>query len=464
MKCPNWGKILAAAALCAALCACSKPQDVLPDHTATPETSATVAPTAAVVQATATHAPTDTTVPTILPQTADAGRSYVDDTLFIGDSNTVRYTMYADDTGTAFSTLKNNIGVVSMGAGSITTLKCEKFKGDSTLYTIPDAVAKLQPKRIIIGFGSNNLGGSSTDATKFIAQYREGLAAITKAWPYADIIVSAIPPLDQQRDNTNLTMTQVDAYNAALVTMCEEDGYKFLNTAEVLRDDATGWAKKDYTLSDGVHLSKEAVTAYFIMGRSENSRNRVFVEDGEGIRTQAFDPSKLEDPSLIIYAPVRVLGNKTIVTNGDQTDTIYELMDKQQTFEQALRTREFEPDAPNYTPRISGIMHIDKGEFNYAMSILKSNNGNPDACNRYTFAYSNPVAGEGHFIHTYMGDGNPLPSFEGEPTWVDIDGDIDTFTKMVWENLNEDNKVSLFVRFIDIETGNYESRIVNKNK
>ena len=171
---------MAAAALCAALCACSKPQDILPDHTATPETSATVAPTAAVVQATATPAPTDTTVPTILPQTADAGRSYVDDTLFIGDSNTVRYTMYADDTGTAFSTLKNNIGVVSMGAGSITTLKCEKFKGDSTLYTIPDAVAKLQPKRIIIGFGSNNLGGSSTDATKFIAQYREGLAAITK--------------------------------------------------------------------------------------------------------------------------------------------------------------------------------------------------------------------------------------------------------------------------------------------
>lgn len=226
MKCLNWGKILVAAALCAALCACSKPQDVLPDHIATPEASATVAPTAAVVQAT-TPAPTDTTVPTILPQTADAGRSYVDDTLFIGDSNTVRYTMYADDTGTAFSTLKNNIGVVSMGAGSITTLKCEKFKGDSTLYTIPDAVAKLQPKRIIIGFGSNNLGGSSTDATKFIAQYREGLVAITKAWPYADIIVSAIPPLDQQRDNTNLTMTQVDAYNAALVTMCEEDGYKF---------------------------------------------------------------------------------------------------------------------------------------------------------------------------------------------------------------------------------------------
>ena len=209
---------------------------------------------------------------------------------------------------------------------------------------------------------------------------------------------------------------------------------------------------------------KYAVTAYFIMGRSENSRNRVFVEDGEGIRTQAFDPSKLSDPSLIIYAPVRVLGNKTIVTNGDQTDTIYELMDKQQTFEQALRTREFEPDAPNYTPRISGIMHIDNGTYNYAMSILKSNNGNPDSCNRYTFAYQNPVAGEAHFIHTYMGDGNPLPSFEGEPKPVEIDGTIDEFTDKVWNSLNEDNKVSLFVRFIDIETGKWESRIVNKNK
>lgn len=209
---------------------------------------------------------------------------------------------------------------------------------------------------------------------------------------------------------------------------------------------------------------KKAVTAYFIMGRSANSRNRVFVEDGEGIRTQAFDPSKLEDPSLIIYAPVRVLGNKTIVTNGDQTDTIYELMDKQQTFEQALRTREFEPDAPNYTPRISGIMHIDKGEFNYAMSILKSNNGNPDACNRYTFAYENPVAGEGHFIHTYKCDGNPLPSFEGEPKLVAIPDDMDTFADTLWNSLNADNKVSLFVRYIDIETGTYESKIINKNK
>ena len=209
---------------------------------------------------------------------------------------------------------------------------------------------------------------------------------------------------------------------------------------------------------------KYAVAAYFIMGRSSNSRNRVFVEDGAGIRTQAFDPSKLEDPSLIIYAPVRVLGNKTIVTNGDQTDTIYELMDRQQTFEQALRTREFEPDAPNYTPRISGIMHVENGTYNYAMSILKSNHGNPDSCHRYTFAYSDPAAGEGHFIHTYMCDGDPLPSFEGEPKLVSIEDDMDSFTDMLWQSLNEDNKVSLFVRYIDIETGEYTSKIVNKNQ
>lgn len=208
----------------------------------------------------------------------------------------------------------------------------------------------------------------------------------------------------------------------------------------------------------------KAVCAYFIMGRSTNSRNRIFVEDGAGIRTQAFDPSKLEDPSLIIYAPVRVLGNKTIVTNGDQTDTIYEGMDKQLTFEQSLRCREFEPDGPNYTPRISGIMHMENGGYNYAMSILKSNNGNPDACNRYTFAYESPVAGEGHFIHTYMHDGNPLPSFEGEPKLVEMADDIDAFTEMLWNSLNEDNKVSLFVRYIDIETGNTETRIVNKNQ
>nr|WP_302596823.1 IMP cyclohydrolase [uncultured Cellulosilyticum sp.] len=209
---------------------------------------------------------------------------------------------------------------------------------------------------------------------------------------------------------------------------------------------------------------KKAVTAYFIMGRSENSRNRIFVTEGEGIRTEAFDPSKLSDPSLIIYAPVRVLGNRTIVTNGDQTDTIYELMDKEFTFEQALRTREFEPDAPNYTPRISGMMHIENGKYDYAMSILKSNNGDPSCCNRYTFTYDNAKAGEGRFIHTYKCNENPLPSFEGEPKLVAIDKEIDEFTNMLWESLNEENKVSLFVRYIDIETGEYETRIVNKNK
>lgn len=208
----------------------------------------------------------------------------------------------------------------------------------------------------------------------------------------------------------------------------------------------------------------KAVTAYFIMGRSENSRNRIFVEEGEGIRTEAFDPSKLTDPSLIIYAPVRVLGNKTIVTNGDQTDTIYEGMDKQMTFEQSLRSREFEPDGPNYTPRISGILHVENGSYSYAMSILKSNNGNPSACNRYTFAYSDCVAGEGHFIHTYKCNGNPLPSFEGEPKLIAIPDDMDAFTETLWSSLNEENKVSLFVRYIDIATGKYETKIVNKNQ
>ena len=207
-----------------------------------------------------------------------------------------------------------------------------------------------------------------------------------------------------------------------------------------------------------------AVTAYFIMGRSVNSRNRVFVEDGQGIRTQAFDPSKLEDPSLIIYAPVRVLGNKTIVTNGDQTDTIYEGMDKQLTFEQSLRSREFEPDGPNYTPRISGIMHVESGKYNYAMSILKSNNGDPDSCHRYTFAYENPKAGEGHFIHTYMHDGNPLPSFEGEPKLISIPDSMEEFTDMLWNSLNEENKVSLFVRYIDIADGTFCTTIINKNR
>lgn len=208
---------------------------------------------------------------------------------------------------------------------------------------------------------------------------------------------------------------------------------------------------------------KYAVTAYFIMGRSSNSRNRVFVTEGEGIRTEAFDPSKLEDPSLIIYAPVRVLKNDTIVTNGDQTDTIYDGLSEGKTLEQSLRSREFEPDKPNYTPRISGILHVEDGAYDFAMSILKSNDGDPACCNRYTFTYDNPAPGEGRFLHTYMHDGDPLPSYWGEPKKVEIAGDIDSFTKLIWDNLNEDNKVSLFVRYIDIATGAYETRIVNKN-
>lgn len=209
---------------------------------------------------------------------------------------------------------------------------------------------------------------------------------------------------------------------------------------------------------------KNAVIAYFIMGRSVNSRNRVFEATADGIRTKAFDESKLSDPHLIIYSPVRVLGNKTIVTNGDQTDTIYAGMDCQQTFEQSLRCREYEDDAPNYTPRISGIVHRENGTMNYALSILKSADGNPDSVHRFTFGYENPVNGEGHFIHTYMGDGNPLPSFEGEPEKITVENDIDVFTEMLWDNLNEDNKVSLFVRYIDLESGSTTDRIVNKNK
>lgn len=209
---------------------------------------------------------------------------------------------------------------------------------------------------------------------------------------------------------------------------------------------------------------KSAVTAYFIMGRSVNSRNRIFVETKDGIETKAFDEAKLTDPHLIIYSPVRVLGNKTIVTNGDQTDTIYDLMDKQNTFEQALRTREFEDDKPNYTPRISGIMHIDNGTYNYAMSILKSNDGDSDSCQRFTFSYTNPKAGEGHFIHTYKDNSEPLSSFEGEPKKVGIPNSIDEFSENLWNSLNEDNKVSLFVRYIDLESGKTESRIINKNK
>jgi len=215
----------------------------------------------------------------------------------------------------------------------------------------------------------------------------------------------------------------------------------------------------------GIVLGRSAdgekmMIGYFIMGRSENSRNRVFVTEGEGIRTEAFDPSKLQDPSLIIYAPVRVLGENTIVTNGDQTDTIYDFMAEGKSFEDALRTREFEPDGPNYTPRISGVVHGDS----YQLSILKSADGDPAASRRYFFDYSGALAGEGHVIHTYRENGNPIPSFEGEPVRVEMTDDFDAFGEKLWNALNEDNKVSLFVRAISLADGKTETRIYNKNK
>ena len=258
--------LLAALGLAGCLTACAPKT---PDTLRQPATAESAAPTAAPA-ATAQPAAAEpaAAVGTVLPAGADAGRSYLDETLFIGDSNTARYLLYADDTGTAFTSLSNNIGVVSMGAGAITTLKCEKFKGSSTMYTVPESVAMLKPKRIIICYGTNNLSGASTDATRFITTYLQGLQAIRQAWSYCDIIVSAIPPLDKQRENTNQTMTQCDAYNAALVQMCEENGFKFQNSAEGLRVDTTGWAKTDYTLSDGVHLSKKAVEAYFTYVRT----------------------------------------------------------------------------------------------------------------------------------------------------------------------------------------------------
>ena len=253
---------------------------------------------------------------TVLDETPDAGRSYVEETLFIGDSNTARYLMYADETGQAFTTLDNNIGVVSMGVGSITSLECEKFKGYSGMYTVPESVAMLKPKRIIICYGTNNLSGSSTDATNFIKTYLQGLQAIEEAWPYCDIIVSAIPPLDRQRENTNLTMTQVDAYNAALVKMCEENGYKFLNSAEVLRDETTGWAKTDYTLSDGVHLSKDAVTAYF-----QYVRTHAYITEDRRPQPLGTIPTPDGVPAnLISEDPIAVRGAKVplefVATNG----------------------------------------------------------------------------------------------------------------------------------------------------
>ena len=208
---------------------------------------------------------------------------------------------------------------------------------------------------------------------------------------------------------------------------------------------------------------RKAVFAYFIMGRSENSRNRIFVEKGEEVIIYPFDESKVEDPSLIIYSPVKVIDNKVIVTNGDQTDTIYDYIKEGKSFKDALKTREFEPDAPNFTPRISGIMEFEDGDFTYEMSILKSIDEVGSDCARYNFSYPSK-SGLGHFIHTYNHDGNPIPTFTGEPERVIIPNDIDEFTNLIWKNLNENNKISLYVRYMDIETKNIENRMINKNK
>ena len=234
--------------------------------------------------------------------------------------------------------------------------------------------------------------------------------------------------------------------------------YAIADIGELIRDNSyVGRGIVIGKSSDG----KKAVTAYFIMGRSENSRNRVFIEQGDEVIIHPFDASKVEDPSLIIYAPVRQTGNKLIVTNGDQTDTIYDFIESGKTFEQALETREFEPDKPNFTPRISGMLTFDGGDFTYKMSILKSADENGSACNRYTFSYP-ALNGLGHFIHTYNHDGNPIPTFTGEPERVKIPDDIDEFTNTLWSNLNEQNKISLYVRYVDLESGKYEARMINK--
>lgn len=236
--------------------------------------------------------------------------------------------------------------------------------------------------------------------------------------------------------------------------------YKINDIGELIKDNAyVGRGIVIGTTEDGA----KAAAAYFIMGRSENSRNRVFTEKGGEIKTEPFDVSKVEDPSLIIYNAVRKLGDSLIVTNGDQTDTIYDLMSAGKSFKESLETREFEPDAPNLTPRISGILNFEDGAFSYEMSILKSIDPEGSDCCRYTFSYPSK-AGLGHFIHTYVCDGNPIPTFQGEPERVKIPDSIDEFTETLWNNLNADNKISLYVRYTDLTTGEFEQRLINKNK
>ncbi|KXL52353.1 IMP cyclohydrolase [Anaerotignum neopropionicum] len=238
------------------------------------------------------------------------------------------------------------------------------------------------------------------------------------------------------------------------------DIYKLNSMKDLVKDNP--YVGRGIVIGKTVDGSKAAV-AYFIMGRSENSRNRVFIENGEEVIIKPFDESKVEDPSLIIYSPIKKLENKLIVTNGDQTDTIYDYVKAGKTFEESLETREFEPDVPNFTPRISGMLTFSDGDFAYKMSILKSTDAKGSGCNRYTFAYPG-FDGLGHFIHTYAGDGNPLPTFQGEPERVAIPEKIDAFVQDIWENLNEENKISLYVRYIDLKTGTIENRMINKNK
>ena len=236
------------------------------------------------------------------------------------------------------------------------------------------------------------------------------------------------------------------------------DNYKINKISELIKNNS--YVGRGIIIGKSKN-NKNAVIAYFIMGRSENSRNRMFIENGEELIIKPIDISKVEDPSLIIYSPIRILNNNVIVTNGNQTDTIYNYLKEEKTFEEALNTREFEPDAPNFTPRISGILEIKEKDFMYKMSILKSADELGTACNRYTFQYKS-LAGLGHFIHTYNCDGNPIPTFTGEPERVEIPDDIDTFTKEIWENLNEPNKISLYVRYINLETGKIENKLINK--
>ncbi len=236
------------------------------------------------------------------------------------------------------------------------------------------------------------------------------------------------------------------------------DVYKINNMADYL-------SGNEYP-GRGVLLGKspegKAVFAYFIMGRSENSRNRIFVEEGKDVMIHPFDASKVEDPSLIIYAPVRVVGKDVIVTNGDQTDTVRDHLKDGGNFYTALQTRCFEPDGPNWTPRISGILHLGEEDFGYELSILKSRDLEGEACSRYYYTYT-AKAGLGHLIHTYEENGNPIPTFQGEPRRMEVPSDIDAFTKTIWENLNENNKISLYVRYMDCVTGECESRMINKH-